>query len=146
MTFKEREAALRSEFQGLQDWEARYKKIIEWGKQLPAMPEELHTEKNVVRGCQSQVWFHAQLGPHGEMQLLGDSDALLVKGLIAVLFRLYAGLTPGEILAQPPEILKELGFEANLTPNRSNGLSAMLKQIRNYAVAFDYLQKTQKKN
>lgn len=135
----DRQNQIIQEFQGLRDWEDRYKKIIEMGRQLPDMPEELKTEENMVKGCQSQVWLHAQLTPQGEMTLLGDSDAMIVKGLVAMLLRVYSGVNPNEILQTPPEFLKTLGFEGHLSPSRANGLHAMLKQIRLYAAAFAYV-------
>lgn len=142
----ERQNQIIQEFQGLQDWEERYKKIIEMGRQLPEMPEDLKTEDNKVKGCQSQVWLHAQLTPQGEMVLQGDSDAILVKGLVAVVLRVYSGASPQEILQTPPEFLKTLGFESHLSPSRANGLHSMLKQIRLYATAFAYVLNSQSKN
>lgn len=139
---QERQAKIVQEFSQLTQWEDRYKKIIEMGKSLSSMPEELKTEQNIVKGCQSQVWLFAGLNDQGGMDLQGDSDALIVKGLVSLLLHVYSGAKPGEILATPPDFLKALGFEGNLSPSRANGLHAMLKQIRNYATAFDYLLKT----
>lgn len=139
---QERQQKIVQEFSQLTQWEDRYKKIIEMGKSLSSMPEELKTEQNIVKGCQSQVWLFAGLNDQGGMVLQGDSDALIVKGLVSLLLHVYSGATPGEILATPPDFLKALGFEGNLSPSRANGLHAMLKQIRNYATAFDYLLKT----
>lgn len=136
---QERQAKLIKEFSQWSDWEERYKKIIELGKALPDMPENLKTEDNKVKGCQSQVWLHASLNENQEMVLVGDSDALLVKGLVALLLHVYSPAKPQEVLMTPPEFLKELGFEANLSPSRSNGLHSMLKQIKLYATAFHYL-------
>ncbi len=135
----DRQKQIVSEFESLKDWEDRYKKIIEMGRQLPDMPSDLKTEENKVRGCQSQVWLHARLTPQGEMILQGDSDAMIVKGLVALLLRIYSGASPSEILQTPPEFLKTLGFEGKLSPSRSSGLHSMLKQIRHYATAFAYV-------
>ncbi|MGZ3748914.1 MAG: SufE family protein [Pseudobdellovibrionaceae bacterium] len=135
----ERQKQIIRDFENLKDWEERYKKIIEMGRQLPDMPEDLKTEENKVKGCQSQVWLAAQLTPQGKMILQGDSDAMIVKGLVALLLRVYSGASPQEVLQTPPEFLKTLGFESNLSPSRSNGLHAMLKQIRLYATAFAYV-------
>jgi len=135
----ERQRKIIEDFQSLKDWEERYKKIIEMGRALPDMPEELKTEDNKVKGCQSQVWLHAQLSSQGEMILQGDSDAMIVKGLVAMLLRVYSGTNPNDILKTPPEFLRALGFEGNLSPSRANGLHAMLKQIRLYATAFAYV-------
>lgn len=140
----ERQAQVIKEFSASEDWEGRYKRIIELGKNLPDMPADLKTEQNIVKGCQSQVWLSASLNDQEQMVLLGDSDALIVKGLVALLLKVYSGAAPAEVLQSPPEFLKALGFEGNLSPSRANGLHSMLKQIRLYATAFDYLIKTKK--
>lgn len=144
MTILERQNALIKDFSALTQWEDRYKKIIDIGKSLPEMPENLKTEQNIVKGCQSQVWLSASLSDDGRMLLQGDSDALIVKGLVGLLLSVYSGSAPSEILATPPEFLRALGFEGNLSPSRANGLHSMLKQIKLYATAFDYLLKTKK--
>lgn len=141
---EERQNKIIQDFSSLSQWEDRYKKIIEMGKALPEMPENLKTEQNSVKGCQSQVWLSASLNNQGQMVLQGDSDALIVKGLVGLLLQVYSGATPSEVLATPPTFLKALGFEGNLSPSRANGLHAMLKQIKLYATAFDYLLKTKK--
>jgi cysteine desulfuration protein SufE len=132
------------EFSQLATWDEKYKKIIDYGKKLAPLPEEHRTEKNQVKGCQSQVWLHAELTLDGKVLLVADSDALIVKGLVALLLHVYSGQTPQEILSSPPEFLRTLGFDQNLSPSRSNGLHAMIKQIKNYALVFDYLQKNKK--
>ncbi|AHZ84458.1 SufE family protein [Bdellovibrio bacteriovorus] len=144
MTIQEKQNKVIQDFSALAQWEDRYKKIIDMGKALPEMPESLKTEQNVVKGCQSQVWLSASLNDQGQVHLQGDSDALIVKGLVGLLLNVYSGATPSEILATPPEFLKALGFEGNLSPSRANGLHSMLKQIKLYATAFDYLLKTKK--
>lgn len=139
-----RSDALVKEFSALSDWEARYRALIELGKKLPEMPESLKNEGNKVKGCQSQVWLHAELTPQGRVVFQADSDALIVKGLIAVLLQVYSDAPPSEILHFPPIFLKELGFEGNLSPSRANGLHAMLQQIRNYAIAYHYVLNNKK--
>jgi cysteine desulfuration protein SufE len=136
-----RQEDIVTEFEALASWEDRYKKLIDMGRHLEEMPEQYKTEHNKVKGCQSQVWLFAQLNDEGGMLLFGDSDALLVKGLVAVLLRAYSGAKPEEILHTPPEFLKTLGFEGNLSPSRANGLHSMLKQIKFFATAFDYYLK-----
>ncbi|QDK45553.1 SufE family protein [Bdellovibrio sp. ZAP7] len=143
-TIQERQAQVIADFSAFTDWEDRYKKIIEMGKSLPEMPEALKTEQNIVKGCQSQVWLHASVTDDGKMLLVGDSDALIVKGLVALLLKVYSGSTPNEVLMTPPEFLRALGFEGNLSPSRANGLHSMLKQIKLYATAFDYMLKIKK--
>jgi cysteine desulfuration protein SufE len=128
-----------ADFAPLNDWEDRYKKIITLGKALPELPENLKTEESKVKGCQSQVWLHAELNDKGQVLFRGDSDALLVRGLVALLIEVYNFATPKEILSTAPEFIKEIGFESHLSPSRANGLNSMLKQIRNFATVFDYM-------
>lgn len=141
---QDRQNQVIQDFSALSQWEDRYKKIIELGKALPPFPEELRVEQNIVKGCQSQVWLSAKLDNQGNMVIHGDSDALIVKGLVALLLKVYSGTPPAEVLVTPPEFLRALGFEGNLSPSRANGLHSMLKQIKMYATAFDYLLKTKK--
>jgi len=144
MSSQLRQQQLIEEFAKIPGWEDRYKKIIEMGRALPEMSESLKTEDAKIKGCQSQVWLHAKLDPQGRVELQGDSDALIVKGLVAVLLRVYSPAEPEEILATSPDFLKALGFEGNLSPSRANGLFAMLKQIQMFATAFKYLKASQK--
>lgn len=141
MSLAARAEELNRTFARLPDWEARYKKIIEIGRAMPEMSDVLKTEEAKVKGCQSQVWLHANLDDAGRVHFQADSDAMIVKGLVAVLLKVYSDSTPSEILNFPPEFLKSLGFEGNLSPSRANGLHAMLKQIRHFAVAFDFVLK-----
>lgn len=133
----QRQQKLIADFAALGGWEERYKKLIELGQHLPAMPEAFKTETFKVKGCQSQVWLHAAIDPDGRVNLQADSDALIVKGLVAVLLQVYSGATAADVLAAPTTFLKDLGFEGGLSPSRANGLYAMLKQILYYATAFD---------
>lgn len=143
-SLKERQDYWIEQLKNLPTWEDRYKKIIVLGKELPELPENLHTEESKVKGCQSQVWLHAKLNDQGRIEFQGDSDALLVKGLLALLLNIYSNSLPAEILSTPPDFLKALGFEGNLSPSRANGLFSMIKQIRNFATAFAYLAQTKK--
>lgn len=144
MTIQEKQKLLVEEFEAVGNWEERYKKIITLGRQLPEMAEEYKNDDNKVKGCQSQVWLHAELSPEGTMLLHGDSDAMIVKGLVAVLLKVYSASPPDEILRSPPEFLRALGFEGNLSPSRANGLHAMLKQIQHFATAFAYVLNSKK--
>ena len=134
-------AGLKQEFDGLPDWDARYRHIIEKGKLLAALADSERNENNKVRGCQSQVWLVADIQPDGSVNFRADSDAMIVKGLVAVLLQVYSGLKPEEILATSPQFLKDLGFAANLSPSRANGLFAMVKQIFYFAAAFQAVGK-----
>ena len=117
---EKRQQAIIEEFSQLSGWEERYKNIM----------------KFLVKGCQSQVWMHAHLNDDKKMILEGDSDAMIVKGLVALLLRAYSGLTPQEILKSSPKFIEELGFKDHLSPSRANGFLSMLKQIHLYAQAF----------
>ncbi len=136
---QEKQNEVIAEFSSLKDWEERYRHIIAIGKKLPELPENLKTSESLVKGCQSQVWLHAKLNPQGEIIFQGDSDALIVRGLVAILLKLYSGSTPQEILQFKPDFVKALGFESNLSPSRANGFFSMIKQIQYFATAFQYL-------
>lgn len=131
----ERTTQIKDRFLQFKDWEDRYKELINLGKQLPAYPEDKRDEKFKVKGCQSQVWLFPEF-KEGRVYLHADSDALLVKGIVGLLVSVYSDATPEEILATPPEFLKEVGITEHLSMNRSNGLAAMMKQIQMYAVVF----------
>ena len=135
MSMLEKSQMLANEFNKLSTWEEKYQKIISMGKSLPEMAPELQTEVAKVKGCQSQVWLHSEF-KDGKIFLKGDSDALLVRGLVAIVLEVYSGSTPQEILSNPPEFLKAMGFEGNLSPSRANGLFSMIKQIRYFAMAY----------
>jgi cysteine desulfuration protein SufE len=129
---------IKEVFQVLSSWEDKYKKIIELGKALSPLPEGRKTPEALVKGCQSQVWLHAKL-VRGKLFFEGDSDALIVKGLVAVLLAIYSGKTPEEVLMTGPDFIAELGFSTNLSPSRANGLVAMIKQIHRFALVYKTL-------
>lgn len=130
-----RQAAIVSELSGIGDWKDRYRKIIEVGRALPAFPEAHRTDENIVKGCQNRVWLHATL-EDGRVRFVADSEAQIVRGLVALLVRAYDDATPDEILATPPEFIQALDLGEHLTMNRANGLAAMVKQMKFYAMAF----------
>ncbi len=129
---------LVKEFEELESWEDKYSKIIKLGRELEPMTDELKTEKNKIEGCQSQVWMHAKYD-NGKMYIVADSDAMIVKGLIALLVKVYSGYEPNEIISSPPDFLQKIGIDNHLSPTRKNGLGAMLKQIQLYAITFKAL-------
>jgi cysteine desulfuration protein SufE len=131
-------AKLVAEFTAIPDWEGRYKLIIDRSKRLPVMPEELKNDDTKVRGCSSSVWINASFA-NGIITYHGDSDAVLVRGLVSLLLEVYSGHAPAEILKSPPVFIQQLGLNVNLTPNRANGVTAMAKQIMIYAMAFNTL-------
>lgn len=141
MSLQKRIDSLVQEFSNFPDWEARYKYLIDLGKGLPNLPEEYRTEDLKVKGCQSQVWIHAQLNENGEVIFQADSDALIVKGLVSVLLRIYSSATPEEILTTSPQFFEELGFKSHLSPSRANGFYSMIRQIQYYATAYSVLLK-----
>jgi len=127
------------EFDGLTDWMDRYAYIIELGTQLQALPESLKTPEHLIEGCQSRVWIEAHLDNEGNIIFQADSDAMIVKGIVALLLRVLSGHTPGEIKDADLYFIDRIGLSNHLSPTRSNGLVAMVKQMRLYAVAFDAL-------
>ncbi len=130
---------IKKDFSMQIDWETKYEKIIEYGKKWPGLPDDLKIEDLKVKGCQSQVWIKAEPGPDKTIILRGDSDALIVKGLVAIVLTVYSGETPETILKTDTTFLKDIGFDSGLSPSRSNGLYSMIKQIKYYATAFQYL-------
>jgi cysteine desulfuration protein SufE len=128
--------ALVDEFDFLGDWEERYRYLIEMGQALPGLPEAERTDDTRVKGCVSQVWMVIDDGPDHALELRGDSDAHIVKGLVALLSRLYDGRSPQEALSiDPKEVLGRIGLAEHLSPQRSNGLASMIKRIQAEAQA-----------
>jgi len=137
---RERIAQITERFKAFSDWEDRYKELIQVGKEMAAYPEEQRLEKFKVKGCQSQVWLYPRFG-EGRIRLAADSDALLVKGIVALLIYVYDGATPAEVLADRGDFLKEIGITEHLSMNRTNGLASMLKQIQMYALVYQSMGK-----
>lgn len=135
-TIVERVEQIKAIFADLPSWEDKYKKIITLGKELPAMESRLKIEANLVKGCQSQVWLVASLSPEKKVLFVADSDALITKGLIALLLFVYSNSYALEIMQHSPEFIKDLGFSSHLSPNRANGFYSMVRQIKNYAIAY----------
>jgi cysteine desulfuration protein SufE len=128
----DKQMALVAEFAALPDWEARYPRVIALAKALPALDEAHKTDANKVRGCSSQVWLVHDVRD-GLLHLRADSDAVLVRGLVALLLHVYSGHSPREILGAPPDVLEDTGLNAHLSPNRANGLASMAARIRQLA-------------
>ena len=125
-------------FSKVTDWEQKYEKIIELGKAWPGLAEELKNEDLKVKGCQSQVWIKAEL-KDDKIYFLGDSDAIIVRGLVALVLSVFSGQTPADIMKYDASFLKDIGLDSGLSPSRTNGLYSMIKQIKYYAAAFAYL-------
>ncbi|MCA8916359.1 MAG: SufE family protein [Planctomycetes bacterium] len=141
MGINERQQQIIDEFSAMADWEDRYKRIIEYGRKIAPMDDQYKIDKNKVKGCQSTVWLHAQLND-GVVQYQGDSDAMIVRGLIALLLKVYSGAAPAEIVATPPSFVDATGLAGHLSQTRANGLAAMVKQIKMYAAVFQAMQKS----
>ncbi len=127
-------AAIAEELDLFDDWMDRYQHIIDLGRKLPPFPAAWQDEMHRVPGCQSQVWLQPELRD-GVLYFAGDSDAAIVKGLVALLLRVYSGRTPAEILATDPVFLKELGLIEALSTNRGNGIAAMARRVQDQAKA-----------
>lgn len=136
MTIEEKERELIDEFDGIDDWMDRYACIIDMGNNLPALPDNLKTPDRLIEGCQSRVWLDAEMTPDGKVEYKADSDAIIVKGIISMLVDVLSGHTPDEILGADLHFINDIGLAEHLSPTRSNGLVAMLKQMRAYAAAF----------
>jgi cysteine desulfuration protein SufE len=144
MTIQETQLKIIKDFEQFTDWEEKYKHIIEEGRKLPEFDKRLKSEKYKLSGCQSQVWMNAKL-ENGKIIFEADSDAAIVKGLVTLLVKVYSNHSPEEILSNPPTFLEKIGIDKHLSPTRKNGLSAMMKQIQMYALAFKALEARKQK-
>ena len=131
---------LIEEFSLFDDWMDKYEHLIELGKSLPLIQESLKTDDKLIKGCQSKVWLNAELNA-GKIIFTADSDAIITKGIIAVLIRVFSNQTPEEIIQADTSFIDEIGLKEHLSPTRANGLVSMIKQMKLYAVAFQ-AQKT----
>lgn len=136
----EKTTKAKERFLKFTDWEDRYKELIHLGRELPAYPEDKREDKFKVKGCQSQVWLFPEF-KDGRVYFHADSDAVLVKGIVALLVSVYSDATPDEIILTKPDFLKEVGITEHLSMNRSNGLAAMMKQMQMYALVLKSTQK-----
>ncbi|MCD8306556.1 MAG: SufE family protein [Prevotella sp.] len=135
MTINEIQNEIIEEFADFDDWMDKYQMLIEAGNALPPLSDKHKTENNLIDGCQSRVWLVCEYSD-GVMTLLADSDALIVKGIIALLLRIFNRQTPADILAADLYSIREIGLQDHLSPTRANGLLAMIKQIRTYAAVY----------
>ena len=136
MSIQEIENQIVEEFSVFTDWMDKYEYIIELGKGVPAIAENEKTEDNLIKGCQSRVWLSCRV-EDGKLYFAADSDAIITKGIISLLIRVYNGQAPADILANEPEFIGEIGLQENLSPTRANGLVSMIKQIKIYAMAYN---------
>ncbi|MBP5477914.1 MAG: SufE family protein [Bacteroidaceae bacterium] len=136
MTIEEIQEEIIDEFSGFDDWMDKYQLLIDLGGEQEPLPEQYKTESNLIDGCQSRVWLQADLTEEGLVHFQAESDALIVKGIVALLIRVLSDHTPDEILSADLHFIEEIGLKEHLSPTRSNGLVAMLKQMKLYAMAF----------
>lgn len=136
MTIKSIQEEIVDEFSMFEDWEERFQYVIDLGKTLPLIDPQYKTDENTIKGCQSKVWLHAE-EIDGKIVFTADSDAIITKGIIAILIRVFSNKTAQEILAADTAFIDEIGLKEQLSPTRANGLVSMIKQIKMYALAYD---------
>ncbi len=136
MTIQEIQAEIIDEFSMFDDWEERYQFMIDLGKSLPLIKEEFKTEDNIIKGCQSKVWLKGE-NIDNKIVFTADSDAILTKGIIAILIRTFSNQKPEDILQANTDFIDEIGLKEHLSATRANGLVSMIKNIKMYALAFN---------
>ena len=134
-TIQDVQEEIVEEFSMFEDWMQRYEYMIELGKSLPLIDPEYKTEDNIIKGCQSKVWIHADL-EGDKLVFTADSDAIITKGIIAVLIRVFSNQHPDAILGADTSFIDKIGLKEHLSPTRANGLVSMIKQLKMYAIAF----------
>lgn len=135
MTIKDIQEEIIDEFAMFDDWMQRYEYMIELGKSLPLIDEQYKTDDNLIKGCQSKVWVHAEL-KDGKIVFTADSDAIITKGIVAILIRVFSNQHPKDIIEANTNFIDEIGLKEHLSPTRANGLVSMIKQIKMYAIAY----------
>lgn len=136
MTITELQAEIIDEFSMFDDWDERFQYVIDLGKGLPLIDEQYKVEENTIKGCQSKVWLKAEQ-ENGNIVFTADSDAIITKGIIAILIRVFSNHSPAEILEADTKFIDEIGLKDHLSPTRANGLVSMIKQIKMYALVYD---------
>jgi cysteine desulfuration protein SufE len=135
MTIEEVQNNIIDEFSMFEDWEERYQYMIDLGKTLPLIEEQYKTEDNIIKGCQSKVWVHANM-VDDKVNFTADSDAIITKGIIAILIRAFSNQHPTQIIEANTDFIDKIGLKEHLSPTRANGLVSMIKQIKMYAIAY----------
>ena len=123
------------EFSIFDDWEERYQYMIDLGKTLPLIDEQFKTDEHSIKGCQSKVWVHAEM-KNGKIMFTADSDAIITKGIIAILIRVFSNQSPKDIIEANTDFIDKIGLKEHLSPTRANGLVSMIKQLKMYAIAY----------
>ncbi len=135
MTIKAIQEDLIDEFSMFEDWEERYQYMIDLGKTLPLIEEQYKTQENIIKGCQSKVWVHAEMDGD-KVVFTADSDAIITKGIIAILIRVFSNQSPQAIIDADTDFIDAIGLKEHLSPTRANGLVSMIKQLKMYAIAY----------
>ena len=135
MTIENLQQNLIQDFEFFEDWTQKYEYMIELSKGLDKMDQEMKSDKNIIKGCQSKVWLHADYSD-GRIKFLADSEAIITRGIIAILLMVFNNKTPDEIINSDISFIEKIGLKEHLSPNRANGLYSMIKQIKFYAIAF----------
>ncbi len=135
MTIEAIQNEIIDEFSMFEDWEERYQYMIDLGKSLPLIDTQFKTEDNIIKGCQSKVWVHATL-QENKVTYTADSDAIITKGIVALLVRVFSNQHPKAILEANTDFINEIGLKEHLSPTRANGLVSMVKQLKLYAMAY----------
>ncbi|PVH24651.1 SufE family protein [Sphingobacterium corticibacter] len=135
MTINEKQDELIEDFAFYEDWMEKYEYIIQLGKELPLIDEKYKTEDYIIKGCQSKVWLHPDMNDQGTVDFAADSDAIITKGLVSLMVKVLSGHTPKEIADADLYFIDQIGLKDHLSPTRANGLLAMVKQMKLYAVA-----------
>lgn len=136
MTIQEIQTEIIDEFSMFDDWDERFQYVIDLGKTLPIINDKFKTDENTIKGCQSKVWLQGE-NTHNKVVFTADSDAIITKGIIAILIRVFSNQKPADIIAANTDFIDKIGLKEQLSPTRANGLVAMIKQIKLYALAFE---------
>ncbi|MDO6760538.1 SufE family protein [Tamlana sp. 2_MG-2023] len=135
MSIEEIQNEIIDEFSMFEDWEERYQYMIDLGKDLPLIDDQYKTDNNIIKGCQSKVWVHAEM-EDGKLIFTADSDAIITKGIIAILVRSFSNQPPKDIIHAETDFIDQIGLKEHLSPTRANGLVSMVKQLKMYAIAY----------
>ena len=135
MTIENLQQNLIQDFEFFEDWTQKYEYMIELSKGLDKMDQKMKSDKNIIKGCQSKVWLHADYSD-GKIKFLADSEAIITRGIIAILLMVFNNKTPDEIINSDISFIEKIGLKEHLSPNRANGLYSMIKQIKFYAIAY----------
>ena len=135
VSIKDIQNEIIEEFSMFEDWEERYQYMIDLGKTLPLIDDQYKTDDNIIKGCQSRVWVHAEMNAD-KVEFTADSDAIITKGIIAILIRVFSNQHPKDIIEANTDFIDQIGLKDHLSPTRANGLVSMIKQIKMYAIAY----------